>query len=167
MRRLFLLALLCAGLSGGARAAEPADPIRAGYELFYRGDLRGAYDHFRALAERDPDNLAAAYGALSAVYVRDQAEEALEAEFDERADALLRRAAARLGWIGRRTVGKALSLPRLAKGLFTFAGGPEYIAWKIERHSGVAVNLSPRARRYPLLAGWVVVWRLYRRGAFR
>src|SRR3989338_4695910 len=95
MRRLFLLALLCAGLSGGARAAEPADPIRAGYELFYRGDLRGAYDHFRALAERDPDNLAAAYGALSAVYVRDQAEEALEAEFDERADALLRRAGAR------------------------------------------------------------------------
>lgn len=96
MRRLFLLALLCAGLSGGARAAEPADPIRAGYELFYRGDLRGAYNHFRALAERGPNNLAAAYGALSAVYVRDQAEEALEAEFDERADALLRRAAARL-----------------------------------------------------------------------
>ena len=96
MRRLFLLALLCAGLPGGARADEPADPIRAGYELFYRGDLRGAYDHFRALAERDPDNLAAAYGALSAVYVRDQAEEALEAEFDERADALLRRAGARL-----------------------------------------------------------------------
>lgn len=78
-----------------------------------------------------------------------------------------RRAAAHLGWIGRRTVGKALSIPRLAKGLFTFAGGPEYIAWKIERHSGVAVDLSPRARRHPLLAGWVVVWRLYRRGAFR
>src|SRR3989338_11325461 len=96
MRRLFLLALLCAGLSGGARPGAPADPIRASYELFYRGDLRGAYDHFRALAERDPDNLAAAYGALSAVYVRDQAEEALGAEFDERADALLRRAGARL-----------------------------------------------------------------------
>src|SRR3972149_2811984 len=95
MRRLLLLALLCAGLPGGARADEPADPIRAGDELFYRGDLRAASHHFRALAERDPDNLAAAYGALSAVYVRDQAEEALEAEFDERADALLRRAAAR------------------------------------------------------------------------
>src|SRR3970282_136186 len=96
MRRLFLLALLCAWLSGGSRADEPADPIRAGYELFYRGDLRGAYDHFRALAERDPDNLAAAYGVLSAVYVRDQAEEALEAEFEQRADALLRRAGARV-----------------------------------------------------------------------
>src|SRR3972149_3524897 len=96
MRRFFLLALLCAGLPGGVRAAEPAEPIRAGYELFYRGDLRGAYQHFRALAERAPDSLAAAYGALSAVYVRDQAEETLEAEFDKRADALLRPAAARL-----------------------------------------------------------------------
>jgi len=96
MRRFFLLALLCAGLPGGVRAAEPAEPIRAGYELFYRGDLRGAYQHFRLLAEREPDNLAAAYGALSAVYVRDQAEETLEAEFDKRAEGLIRRAAARL-----------------------------------------------------------------------
>lgn len=78
-----------------------------------------------------------------------------------------RRAAARLAWAVRRVLGKALSVLRLVKGLFTFAGGPEYIAWKIERHSGVAVDLPPRARRHPLLAGWAIAWRLYRRGAFR
>jgi hypothetical protein len=46
-------------------------------------------------------------------------------------------------------------------------GGAEYILWKIERHSGVRIELSPFARRHPILAGWGAAWRLYRRGAFR
>lgn len=78
-----------------------------------------------------------------------------------------RRLAARLGWLGRRAVGKTLSVLRLVKALFTFRGGPDYIVWKIERHSGVRVRLSPRARRFPLLAAWSIAWRLYRRRAFR
>jgi hypothetical protein len=78
-----------------------------------------------------------------------------------------RRLGARLAWLGRRTVGKTLSVLRLVKALFTFRGGPDYLVWKIERHSGVAVDLSPRARRFPLLAAWSIAWRLYRRRAFR
>lgn len=77
------------------------------------------------------------------------------------------RLASRLGWAGRRVVGKVVSVLRLVKGLFTFQGGPDYILWKIQRHSGVAVELSPRARRFPLLAAWGIAWRLYRRRAFR
>ena len=73
----------------------------------------------------------------------------------------------RLGWGGRRAVGKTLSVLRLLKGLFTFRGGPDYILWKIQRHSGVTVEVAPRARRYPLLAAWAIAWRLYRRRAFR
>jgi len=73
----------------------------------------------------------------------------------------------RLGWWGRRGLGKILSALRLVKGLFTFQGGPDYILWKIRRHSGVAVDVPPRARRHPLLAAWAVAWRLYRRRAFR
>ena len=73
----------------------------------------------------------------------------------------------RLSWAGRRGLGKLLSILRLGKGLFTFRGGPDYILWKIQRHSGVAVELSPRARRFPLLAAWAIAWRLYRRRAFR
>ena len=73
----------------------------------------------------------------------------------------------RLGWGGRRAVGKILSVLRLLKGLFTFRGGPDYILWKIQRHSGVTVEVTPRARRHPLLAAWAVAWRLYRRRAFR
>ena len=78
-----------------------------------------------------------------------------------------RRLGARLAWLGRRALGKTLSVLRLVKALFTFRGGPDYLLWKIHRHSGVAVELSQRARRFPLLAAWVIAWQLYRRRAFR
>lgn len=77
------------------------------------------------------------------------------------------RSLSRLAWAVRSLQGKVLSVLRLVKGLFTFQGGPDYIAWKIERHSGIKVELTARQRRVPLLALWQVVWRLYRSGAFR
>jgi hypothetical protein len=73
----------------------------------------------------------------------------------------------RSAWGLRSLQGKLLSVLRLAKGLFTFQGGPEYVLWKIERHSGIKVELTTRQRRYPLFAMGRVVWRLYRSGAFR
>ncbi len=73
----------------------------------------------------------------------------------------------RLAWRVRFLQGKLLSILRLLKGLFTFHGGVDYILWKIQRHSGVAVGMPPHLRRYPLVGVCVVFWRLYRRGAFR
>ncbi len=73
----------------------------------------------------------------------------------------------RVGWVVRTIQGKLLSLLRLIKGLMTFRGGVDYIVWKIQRHSGITIEVTPRLRQYPLLAGWVVMWRLYRKGAFR
>jgi hypothetical protein len=74
--------------------------------------------------------------------------------------------AARL-WRRRRWQGKGLSLLRLAKASWTFAGGADYLAWKISRHSGVPVEFSPWERRHPFLAAPLVLWRLARRGAVR
>ena len=73
----------------------------------------------------------------------------------------------RLAWKVRQVQGKLLSLLRLMKAAFTFRGGVDYIVWKLERHSGVKIELTPRQRRYPLLFGWSAVWRLYRQGVFR
>ncbi len=70
-------------------------------------------------------------------------------------------------WFLRRTQGKLLSVLRLIKGLFTFEGGVDYILWKIERHSGVSIELTPGQRKHPLLASPSVFWKLYRKGAFR
>ena len=71
------------------------------------------------------------------------------------------------GWRLRFLQGKLLSALRLLKGWATFAGGTEYILWKIKRHTGVSVTLTPHLHRHPLLAIFVIGWRLYRKGGFR
>ncbi|UCH91673.1 MAG: hypothetical protein JSU60_02925 [Nitrospirota bacterium] len=73
----------------------------------------------------------------------------------------------RIGWIVRKVQGKFLSILRLMKAAFTFQGGAEYLIWKIERHSGVKIELTPAQRRHPIWAGLTTFWRLYRQGAFR
>ncbi|MGE0483392.1 MAG: hypothetical protein AB7Q81_04585 [Gammaproteobacteria bacterium] len=76
-------------------------------------------------------------------------------------------ARARRAWWARRALGKWLSVARLFKAAFTFNEPLDYILWKVERHSGVRVEASALQRRHPLLFGWPVLWRLYRRGGFR
>ena len=73
----------------------------------------------------------------------------------------------RAEWKVRSFQGKILSLLRLLKGAFTFAGGLDYILWKIERHTGVTVEVPLRLRQRPILALCVLAWKLYRKGAFR
>ncbi len=73
----------------------------------------------------------------------------------------------RLAWTARILQGKLLSIMRLAKAGFTFSGGIDYILWKVERHSGIRVEVTPAMRRFPLLAALVLTWKLYRRGGFR
>jgi hypothetical protein len=71
------------------------------------------------------------------------------------------------GWRVRILQGKVLSVLRLLKGFFTFEGGIDYILWKIERHSGVRVEIGETLRRFPPVAIVVIFWRLYRQNAFR
>ena len=78
-----------------------------------------------------------------------------------------RRTGAHVAWILRMFEGKALSVLRLIKAAFTFDGGVSYLAWKISRHSGVEVSLTPWQKRHPVLTGLMIFWRLRRKGAFR
>jgi hypothetical protein len=80
---------------------------------------------------------------------------------------VLSRGLSRAGWMLRAAQGKLLSVARLLKALFTFEGGLDYIAWKLERHSGQRIEIPTRVRRYPLIFVWGLFWRLYRRGVFR
>lgn len=64
-------------------------------------------------------------------------------------------------WWLRRVQGKFLSVIRLIKAAFTFDGGIDYLAWKIERHSGVAVPISDWQRRHPLMASVSLAPRLW------
>ena len=77
------------------------------------------------------------------------------------------RKAARAAWQRRRRMGKILNIGRLLKAAFTTKGGPEYLAWKIERHSGVPLQLTPWQKRHPILSAPAILWRLVRRGIVR
>lgn len=75
--------------------------------------------------------------------------------------------AARWIWARRRLEGKLLTLARLAKASATYAGGVDYLAWKINRHAGTEIAVRPWQRRWPLLGALVLLPRLLLRGAVR
>ncbi len=70
-------------------------------------------------------------------------------------------------WTRRRLEGKALSIARLAKASLTYAGGIDYLAWKINRHAGTKIEIKPWQRRWPLVAALTLVPRLMKSGAIR
>jgi hypothetical protein len=70
-------------------------------------------------------------------------------------------------WPLARLFGKILTLCRLVKAAFTFSGGVDYVVWKIQRHSGVRVELSPWQKKHPIVAGFCLLPRLLLRGTIR
>jgi hypothetical protein len=65
-------------------------------------------------------------------------------------------------WAKRRRMGKPLNLLRLVKASTTFEGAARYAAWKIERHTGLPLEVTPLSERFPLLAAPRVLWALWR-----
>ena len=63
--------------------------------------------------------------------------------------------------------GKRAQILRLAKATATFAGGVDYIAWKINRHAGTDIQIKPWQRRWPVLAAISLLPQLLRSGAVR
>ena len=72
------------------------------------------------------------------------------------------RAAILRWWRKRQRLGKPLNLLRLAKATTTFDGAADYAAWKLHRHTGIALEVTPFRARHPLLAApgaLVELWR--------
>ena len=55
-------------------------------------------------------------------------------------------------WARRRRLGKVINVARLARAATTFEGGMRYVAWKVERHTGLPVKVTPVREKFPLLA---------------
>ena len=77
------------------------------------------------------------------------------------------RAAAERRWAQLQRTGKLASIARLAKASLTFAGGIDYLAWKINRHAGTQIAIQPWQRRWPLLGAIMLLPKLLRQGAVR
>ncbi len=65
-------------------------------------------------------------------------------------------------WSVRKALGKPLNVARLIKASFTFQGAARYAVWKIQRHTGVEVELTPWRERFPVLAAPGVLWKIWR-----
>ena len=131
-----------------AESADTLDIWRAGFAQTYRAELRAEReDRSGAIVDADPDRYrqfgdAIVPGALS-------------------------RPEAHTRWRKLQRHGKLMSVVRLAKASFTFAGGVDYLAWKINRHAGTQITIKPWQRRWPLLGAVVLVPRLLLKGAVR
>jgi predicted nucleotidyltransferase len=150
-------------------AFTPRDLWARGLALCYHTELRTEKPEGLArLFDADPEYYQALTCAVldSATFVdnirTDVTATRYQVEFSPQARRLNKAA-----WRVRTLQGKILSALRLLKGLLTFKGGVDYILWKIERHSGVKVEVGPNLKRLPPLAIVVIFWRLYRRDAFR
>jgi hypothetical protein len=133
--------------AAGKRAKEkPLDWWRRAFTLTYSAELRAERTGRRAsVVDADRER-----------YVRFTAPAAAAIEREPKTS-----------WRWRRLQGKALSVVRLAKASATFAGGADYIAWKINRHAGTEIRLKPWQQRHPLLAAISLLPRLIRSGAVR
>lgn len=69
---------------------------------------------------------------------------------------------ARARWWLRGLHGRILSILRLVKACFTFDGAIDYGAWKLARHTGCHLQVTPKVRQHPLIHGWPLFWRAFR-----
>jgi hypothetical protein len=65
-------------------------------------------------------------------------------------------------WRRRRMLGKPLNIVRLVRATTTFEGGMRYIAWKVERHTGLPIKVTPLREKFPLVAAPDLAWQLWR-----
>ena len=137
------------------------DYWRSLFRATYRAELRveppGREDAILA-ANRDhfAGLLSAALGSAGIPYVQDRSTVSPRMASGEH-DRVLR------WWRVRRSLGKALNGARLVRAAGTFDGAARYAAWKIERHTGVAVEVTPWREKHPVLAAPGVLWRVWRR----
>lgn len=65
-------------------------------------------------------------------------------------------------WLLRANAGKVLNIARLIKAAFTFEGAARYGIWKLHRHTGVLLQLTPWRERHPILSGVAALWQVMR-----
>jgi hypothetical protein len=145
---------------------DPLDLWRRAFALTYSAELRAERQSRAAsVVDTAPERyLRLAKPALEAAGVGTVAEDGrlLLKPFDQAA-----RADAEALWRKRRRAGKLLSVLRIAKASGTYAGGIDYLAWKINRHAGTQIRIAPWQRRWPLLGALTLLPRLLKRGAIR
>jgi hypothetical protein len=144
----------------GPAQGQAEDYWRALFRATYRAELRveppGREDSILAAhREHFAGLLGAALGSAGVSYLEDGSTITPRMGEAQRREILA-------WWRLRRRLGKLLNAARLVRAAGTFDGAARYAAWKVERHTGVAVEVTPWRERHPLLAAPAVLWRVWR-----
>ncbi|MBO9511834.1 hypothetical protein [Erythrobacter sp. A6_0] len=167
VRRKVVEAVASAAVTAGALAAA-LGPARGPANTYWRALFRETYAaEFRVEPPGREDSILAAneahfHGLLPLAW------EAAGIAFERSGDELVsyveageRRRILRW-WTTRRRLGKPLNILRLAKATTTFDNAAAYGAWKLERHTGIALEVTPFRARHPLLAMPGAAYELWR-----
>lgn len=164
-----VISAIAAAAATAARFAAVLGPARGRAEDYWRALFRETYRaEFRVERQGRGDEIVA-HDADRYAELLPLAWEAGGIAFRDEAGLLSpilspsERARLRSNWARCRRAGKPLNIVRLLRAASTFEGAARYGAWKIERHTGVPVPLSPWAERHPVLAAPGVLWRVWRR----
>lgn len=138
------------------------DLWKRGFELTYGAELRAERtDRSGSVVDSDPERYERFGPAVvAAIGERDVVQ-------DGKLRILASRTAVEKRWRQLRRNGKLLTLARLAKASATYAGGIDYLAWKINRHAGTDYVIRPWQRRWPILGALVMLPRLIMGGAIK
>ncbi|XUU61476.1 hypothetical protein ACRAQ6_04180 [Erythrobacter sp. HA6-11] len=166
--KLRVIAAISAAAQTAARLAAALGPEKGRAEDYWRALFRATYSaEFRVeKAGRENDILSVneahfdgllplAWDAAGITFVRDGATLAPEMSRDNR-EMVLR------WWQKRRRMGKTLNITRLIKASTTFEGAGRYAAWKVERHTGIPVKVTPFREKHPILAAPGVLFKIWR-----
>ncbi len=138
------------------------DLWKRGFELTYSAELRAERKgRPGSVVDAEPDRYARFSPAVMAVISARGEQTGGQAKIVASRPAIERR------WKTLRRNGKLLTLVRLAKASATYAGGIDYLAWKINRHAGTSYEIKPWQRKWPILGALVMLPRLIMGGAIK
>jgi hypothetical protein len=158
--------LLNAALAFVERAVDVLDLWQSGFQMTYGAELRAERkDRPSSVIAFDPERYRRfGIAALGHTHIANEMrgdKVVLLPDLDGRI------AQEKNRWPGLRRRGKLLTIARLAKAAFTYAGGIDYLAWKINRHAGTDIVIRPWQRKWPLVAALFLVPKLLAKGAVR
>jgi hypothetical protein len=159
--------LLNGALAHMGHEDEVLDLWELGFSLTYGAELRAERsDRPASVVEFDPDRYRI-FGRAALLHTPIANEVREDGSVHRLADPDGRIMTEKKRWPGLRRRGKMLTVARLAKAAFTYAGGIDYLAWKINRHAGTTIEIQPWQRKWPLVAALFLVPKLLVKGSVR
>lgn len=159
-------ALLNAALAFVEREVDVLDLWQSGFRMTYDAELRAERnDRPASVVDFDPERYNRfGQAALRHTAIANELRGDKVHILDDPQGRIMQE---RRRWPALRRRGKLLTVARLAKAAFTYAGGIDYLAWKINRHAGTQIEIKPWQRKWPLVAALFLVPKLLAKGAVR